>query len=286
MTRRFVGSCCFIALIGLAAGPAAQRKHQNEIIDLWMAGKTAFGVFVPNEAARPDPGGARPEPGAPRPKPVYTTTGGQKLGANPLYDYVFLNLEGAYDGAAVKAIADGLRSPGATSRKALIVRVPAFHEDAAAGRTRIREVFAAGGDGITFPHVEGIAEAQEILAAVRTEKIDVWSPATPNGEKLVMMMIEDPKALAEATAFADLKGYSILACGIGSLTQALKGDRAAAEAGTQKILGETKRTNLVNMLTATTQDVEKRVKEGFLAILAQGQDADGAIALGRKAAGR
>ena len=286
MTRRFVGSCCFIALIGLAAGPAAQRKHQNEIIDLWMAGKTAFGVFVPNEAARPDPRGARPEPGAPRPKPVYTTTGGQKLGANPLYDYVFLNLEGAYDGAAVKAIADGLRSPGATSRKALIVRVPAFHEDAAAGRTRIREVFAAGSDGITFPHVEGIAEAQEILAAVRTEKIDVWSPATPNGEKLVMMMIEDPKALAEATAFADLKGYSILACGIGSLTQALKGDRGAAEAGTQKILGETKRTKLVNMLTATTQDVEKRVKEGFLAILAQGQDADGAIALGRKVAGR
>ncbi len=286
MTRRFVCCIFLIAIAGLTAGPAAQRKHQNAIIDLWMAGKTTFGVFVPNEAPRPEAGAARPEPGAPRPKPVYTATGGQKLAANPIYDYVFLNLEGAYDGAAVKAIADGLRSASATSRKALIVRVPAFHEDAAAGRARIREVFASGGDGITFPHVESIAEAQQILTAVREEKIDVWSPATPNGEKLVMMMIEDPKALAEATAFADLKGYSILACGIGSLTQALKGDRAAAEAGTQKILGETKRTKLVNMLTATTQDVEKRVKEGFLAILAQGQDADGAITLGRKVAGR
>ena len=40
------------------------------------------------------------------------------------------------------------------------------------------------------------------------------------------------------------------------------------------------------MLTASTEDVEKRVKEGFLAILAQGQDADAAISLGRKAAGR
>jgi 2-keto-3-deoxy-L-rhamnonate aldolase RhmA len=286
MMRRLIFSIALIAIVGLAAEPTAQRKHPTDIIDLWMAGKPAFGVFVPNEAPRPPQGAVRPEPSAPRPKPVYTTAGGQKLAANPLYDYVFLNLEGAFDGAAVKAIADGLRSPGSSNRKALIVRVPAFHEDAAAGRNRIREVFASGGDGITFPHVESLAEAQEILAAVRAEKIDVWSPATPNGEKLVMMMIEDPKALEQATAFADLKGYSILACGIGSLTQALKGDRAGAEAGTQKILSETKRTKLVNMLTATTQDVEQRVKEGFLAILAQGQDADGAITLGRKAAGR
>ena len=101
-----------------------------------------------------------------------------------------------------------------------------------------------------------------------------------------MMMIEDPGAVAQAAEFANLKGYSILACGIGSLTQALGGNREAAEAGTQKILAETKRVRLVNMLTATTQDVEKRVKEGFLGILAQGQDADKAIAMGRAAAGR
>jgi 2-keto-3-deoxy-L-rhamnonate aldolase RhmA len=278
MTRRFVCVLAIVGAFGPSSGAAAQRKHQNQIIDLWMAGQTAFGVFVPNEAVRQE--------GGPRVKPVYTTAGGQKLAANPLYDYVFLNLEGAYDGGAVKAIADGLRSPAATSRKALIVRVPAFHEDPQAGRARIREVFAAGGDGITFPHVESVAEAQQILEAVRAEKIDVWSPATPNGEKLVMLMIEDPKALGEATAFADLKGYSILACGIGSLTQALGGNREAAEAGTQKILSETKRVKLVNMLTATTQDVEKRVKEGFLAILAQGADADGVIKAGRQVAGR
>ena len=78
----------------------------------------------------------------------------------------------------------------------------------------------------------------------------------------------------------------ILACGIGSLTGALKGDRAGAEAGTQKILAETKRVKLVNMLTATTDDVEKRVKEGFLAILAQGQNPDEAIKIGRGLARR
>ena len=56
------------------------------------------------------------------------------------------------------------------------------------------------------------------------------------------MMLEDPAAVAQATGFANLKGYSVLACGIGSLRGALKGDTAAAEAGTQKVLAETRRT--------------------------------------------
>jgi hypothetical protein len=99
-------------------------------------------------------------------------------------------------------------------------------------------------------------------------------------------MVEDPGALEQAAAIADLKGYSILACGIGSLRAALGGNREAAEAGTQKVLVETKRTKLVNMLTANPQDVQQRVKEGFLALLMQGPTADEAIKLGRAAAGR
>jgi hypothetical protein len=306
-------------LVLLAAPMSAQSKHPNPLIDLWMQGKPAFGVFVPNENALPPrppgtppgsgapgagaPGAGAPGAGAPgggvaggpggggrgqgeRPKPLYTKAGGEKLAANPLYDYVFLNLEGSYDSAAVKAIADGLRASATGPRKSLIVRVPAFHEDPAAARVRIREIFGAGGDAVTFPHVESIDEAKQILAALQAEKINVWSPDNPKGDKLAMMMLEDPKAVAQAADFANLKGYSILACGIGSLRGALKGDAAGAEAGTQKVLAETKRTKLVNMLTATTDDVEQRVKEGFLGILAQGRDADGAITIGRAAAKR
>jgi hypothetical protein len=40
------------------------------------------------------------------------------------------------------------------------------------------------------------------------------------------------------------------------------------------------------MLTATTNDVEQRVKEGFLGILAQGANVDEAIKVGRAAARR
>jgi hypothetical protein len=284
------------AAAALVAVPVSAQRSSNVLIDLWSQGKPAFGVFVPNEAQRPGGPGApaggaggagAAASGAPRerPKPVYTEGGGEKLAANPLYDYVFLNLEGSYDGAAVTAIASGLRK-GPAPRKALIVRVPAFHEDPAQGRVRLREVFAAGADGITFPHVESLDEAKQILAAAQTEKINAWSPDNPKGDKILMMMLEDPKAVGQAAEFANLKGYSVLACGIGSLRGALKGDAAAAETGVQNVLTETKRTKLVNMLTATTQDVEQRLKEGFLGILAQGQNQDEAIKIGRKAAGR
>ena len=73
-----------VFLVGLVAASVqdaigAQRTHQNSIIDLWTAGKATFGIY------------------APRP---YTKETGEKLAASPLYDFVFLNLEGGYDPAA------------------------------------------------------------------------------------------------------------------------------------------------------------------------------------------
>jgi 2-keto-3-deoxy-L-rhamnonate aldolase RhmA len=262
----------------LVAG--ARAPHQNAVIDLWMTGKPAFGVYVPNE--NPGRRGQPPPPG-----PSYTKTGGQKLAENPLYDYVFLNLEGRYDPSAAAAIAEGLRSPTATSRKTLIVRIPPIDADGPeVAKARIREVLAAGADGVTLPHIRNLGEARLAISFFSDAGADVWSPSNPKGETIAMLMLEDPDAVAQAAAVADLPGYSILACGIGSLTQALGGDRAGAEAGTQKILAEARRAGLADMLTANTRDVEQRVKEGFLALLMQGPTADDAIRLGRTAAGR
>jgi hypothetical protein len=52
------------------------------------------------------------------------------------------------------------------------------------------------------------------------------------------------------------------------------------------VLAESKRVKIANMLPATVKDVEQRVKEGFLAILGQGPQADEMITIGRAAAGR
>jgi 2-keto-3-deoxy-L-rhamnonate aldolase RhmA len=270
-----------VALLISAPSLRAQQKHHN-LIELWTAGKPAFGVYAPNES----PAG-RGQRGQSSPPAVYTVEGAEKLAMNPLYDFVFLNLEGSYDTAAVKAMVQGLASAKAVGRKALIVRIPPIDKDGAgAAKTRVREILEAGADGVTIPHIRNVAEAQEAISFFVDAKADVWSPSMPRGNKIAMLMLEDPDAVAQATAIADLEGYSILACGIGSLAQALGGDRAAAEAGTQKVLAEAKRAKLADMLTANTQDVEKRVKEGFLALLMQGAAADEAIRAGRAAAGR
>ncbi|MGE0042242.1 MAG: aldolase/citrate lyase family protein [Vicinamibacterales bacterium] len=289
MKSRAIVAAAALAFGAAVAGAlplAAQTRHENAVIDLWNQGKPAFGVYAVSDNP-PRRGGAPPAPGTPRPKPVYSVAGGEKLAANPLYDYVFLNLEGSYDADAIKAIATGLRSPAAVSRKTLIVRIPSI-EDAGAETTkaRVKEAFDLGADGVTIPHVRGVEEAHEAIGFFKAAGADVWSKENPSGEKLAMLMLEDPAAVAEAREVADLHGYSILACGIGSLTQALKGDRAAAEAGNQEILAETKRTGLVNMLTASPDDVAKRVKEGFLALLGAGPQVDEMIKAGRVAAGR
>ena len=132
----------------------------------------------------------------------------------------------------------------------------------------------------------GVEQASEAIGFFQDAKANVWSSANPKGDKIAMLMLEDPAAVAQARKVADLKGYSILACGIGSLAQAMGGDRAGAETGTQQVLTEAKRAKLVDMLTFNAQDADKRVKEGFLALLTQGPTSDEAIKVGRAAAGR
>jgi 2-keto-3-deoxy-L-rhamnonate aldolase RhmA len=281
-----------LAFVLASATPALSQT--SAAIDLWNQDKVAFGVFVPNEASpeRLDgiPKTTPRQPGAPqaeaRPPAVYTKAGGEKLAANPLYDFVFLNLEPRFDPGAIKATAEGLRS-GGTPRKTLIVRIPTPEADGLeAVKVRIKRAFDLGADGVTVPHVRSVDEAKQVLAFFRDAKVNIWSPSNPNGDRLAMLMLEDPGAVAQAKEIAALPGYSILACGIGSLAQVMGGNREAAESGTQQVLAETKNAKLVNMLTTSTRDVEQRVKEGFLGLIAQGKDADDAIKAGRAAAGR
>jgi len=268
-------------LLALPADGAAQGGR-HAALELWTTGKPAFGVYVPNE--NPE----RFVRGQPPPKAIYTKEGAATLAANPLYDFVFLNLEGSYDPAAAKTVVEGLRSAQAAGpRKTVLVRIPSIESDGVeATRTRVKEVLAAGADGITIPHIRSVDEATTALAFFQEAKANVWSPSNPNGTVVAMLMVEDADAVAAAGQIADLKGLSVLACGIGSLRQALKGDAAGAEAGTQKVLVETKRAKLPNMLTANPQDVQQRVKEGFLGLLGQGASVDQMIKIGRQAAGR
>jgi CheY-like chemotaxis protein len=279
-----------LALFGACGGDAppsdgadaAPSSRGEPLAALWNADVPAFGVYAPNERTN-EAGGA----GEARPAPLYTAEGGRALAENPLYDYVFLNLEGRYDAEAISAMAEGLASPSSAGPKALLVRIPSIADAGLdATRDRIAEVFERGGDGVVLPHVRGLEEARIAIGLLAATGENIWTPTNPDGDKFGMLMLEDPEAMAQAGAVADLDGYSVLACGIGSLTGALGGDREAAEALNQDLLAETKRVGLADMITANADNVAQRVREGFLGLLMAGPSADEVIRLGRAAAGR
>ncbi|MEZ4423710.1 MAG: aldolase/citrate lyase family protein [Gemmatimonadota bacterium] len=262
-------------------GTAPGGEARPRLLALWSDELPAFGVYVPDERPRPE-GGGRPQG-----PPVYTREGGRALASNPLYDFLFLNLEGAYDPEAVRAIRAGSAEVPADARPTLLVRIPpisAEGEDAA--RARVREILSAGADGVVLPHIRSVEEARTALGFFREAGADVWSPSNPDGRVVAMLMLEDPDAVAAAAEVADLDGLSVLACGIGSLTQALGGDREAAEAGNRAVLAEATRAGLADMITANAESIEARIEQGFLALLMQGPTADDVIRQGRAAAGR
>jgi len=260
-------------------GTTIDASQQLPLIELWQSGTPAFGVFAPSDRPMRAPDGQFQAP-------VYSVDGGARLAANPLLDYVFLNLEPAWDLDAVLAIREGLNSAERVSDKALLVRIPPISEDGErAARERVHAALAAGADGIVMPHVRSEEEARLAVSFFEEVDADVWSPDNPYGTVLAMLMIEDPGALMQAVQIAEVPGYSVLACGIGSLSRAL-GDREAGEAGNQEVLAQAKRVGLPDMITANDEDVARRIEEGFLGLLMSGPGADQHIAVGRAVAGR
>lgn len=265
-----------------AAESSGAASGGSQVLDLWAEGLPAFGVYVPNEGPAWDRAS-----GDPRPAPVYTAAGGRALAENPLYDFVFLNLEGAYNTDAVVAIGEGLRSATAVGQKTFLVRIPPM-SDAGEETTRARvdELVGLGVDGVILPHIRSVEEARFAIGLFESAGADVWSPANPDGAFVVMLMLEDPDAVAQAETIANLPGYSMLSCGIGSLTGALGGDREAAHAGAMQVLAEATAAGLTSMMTANPDNIDQRMEEGFLGILTMGASADDVIRRGRELAGR
>jgi hypothetical protein len=315
-------AACVIAIAFAAPGADAQKKHQNAIIDIWAQNKPVFGVYVPsmgqplwNQPAAPAQAAPQGPPAGgnrqPRPDPVYTREIGEALAKDALVDFAFMNLEGLYDASGAKAILDGLRGPSATHRVSLLVRIPSIQDGGAeVTRVRVKQLLEMGVDGVVHPENRGLEDARLAITFYDDAKVDVWSPKNPNGEKIAMIMLEDPVAISQAKDVADMRNFSILACGIGSLGGAFRAggivntlvdwgllpkDKAGQlnEIGTQQLLTEAKRVGIPDMLTASgakdaagVPNIVKRVKEGFLALLMSGPGSDEAIKLGRAAAGR
>lgn len=270
----------------LSAAVAFAQPARSNALTLWKQGASAFGIFVPSER----PMNATDASGKRLP-PLYTEQGAQTLGANALLDYLFLNLEGQYDFEAVQHMVRGLAGQPASARPTLLVRLPTIEAAGAdSTRARVKAVLAAGADGVVIPHVRNAAEAKLAVGFFREAGANVWSPANPSGTVVAMLMIEDPGAVAELEAIAAVPGYSLLSCGIGSLTQAMGGRAKApdAEAACQRVRDAGAKMGMPSMMTANAASLTDRITRGYRGLLLTGAtpQTDSLIRAGRAATGR
>ncbi|AMW06447.1 hypothetical protein GEMMAAP_00890 [Gemmatimonas phototrophica] len=262
--------------------PAALSAQSSSALTLWKAGSPAFGIFVPSERA---PGAT--DANGKRLPPLYTADGAKALGANPLHDYLFLNLEGAYDVEAVKAMVAGLKA--SSGHPTLLVRIPTIE---AAGaeltRARVKEVLALGAEGVVIPHVRSASEAALAVSFFTDLRANVWSPKNPAGTVIAMLMIEDKGAVAEMQAIAAVPGYSLLSCGIGSLTRDMGGDAPGAETACKNVRDAGAKLGMPSMMTANDKTIGDRLAKGYLGLLMAGtaEQTDAIIRTGRELAKR
>jgi 2-keto-3-deoxy-L-rhamnonate aldolase RhmA len=214
--------------------------------------------------------------------PLYTEAGARALASDSLLDYLFLNLEGAYDEDAVRTLVAG-RDAG-THGPTLLVRIPTIEAAGAdSTRARVARVLALGADGVVIPHVRSAEEAE--LAVSFFEGANVWSPANPSGTVIAMLMVEDRGAVAALDAIANVPGYSLLSCGIGSLTRDMDGDREGAEAACLRAREAASAKGMPSMMTANAESLADRLAKGYRGILLSGTQAQAGevIAAGRGA---
>lgn len=153
MANRTGGVAAAMALALAVPGVSWAQAARPAVLDLWAAGTTAFGVFVPDENTAPR--------GPDRGPAVYTKAGAEALAKNPLLDFVFLNLEGRYDRDAVMAVSEGLDKRGTPGRKTMLVRIPSLVDGGPQVTGQgIKEILATGADGVTVPHVENLDQGR------------------------------------------------------------------------------------------------------------------------------
>jgi len=139
------------------------------------------------------------------------------------------------------------------------------------------------------PKYWGISEAEY------RKRADVW-PLNPEGDLLVMAIVETKEGLANVREIAQVKGLSILAPGAGTLggvfSSTVDGrrvrDDVAWEAAIQSVLSACKEFKLSCAYPVNENDVETRYKQGFnVGILQAFNDAAfRAVAKGRQISGR
>lgn len=288
--RLFLATLIVIALVAPATN-GQKKQHANKIIEMLESGKVMFGRYAP--AKTPD---------------------GAKESAKMDAEVIFYDMEhGPVNFPEMSVFMKVMKDSGivknGTHDRALMVRIPDVHLDVLAAQKNTKGSLDAGAFSMMFPAMGSRAEAETAIRAMRyaakggtrdaatgaaqaywgvsekeyIERADVW-PLNPNGELAATMLIESVEGLENVRDIARTPGLAILLPGPGTLGQVFKQDMAKVEDAIQRILAACKERKVPCGIASQPDTVERRIKEGFTLIFANGPRAAETVAIGRKAA--
>ena len=110
---------------------------------------------------------------------------------------------------------------------------------------------------------------------------DLWG-LTPRGEMLNILLIENQLGVENIQQIVQVPGVGIVMAATGDLGVNYGGDTQAVEQAVQEILSACKQYDVPCAIPAGTDDIDRRIQQGFRVFLAD----DDAIRVGRRAGGR
>jgi 4-hydroxy-2-oxoheptanedioate aldolase len=213
---------------------------------------------------------------------------------------------------------------GSAHTHPFLSKIPIIHRDPDAATARLIEQLNEGQVVVVMQEVETVEEVQQAIAAMRftskggvrpergferaaaywglsqaeyLEKADVW-PLNPDGELLLMVIIESREGVANAGAIAAVPGVSIVTVGSGTLGGVFTDTDAAGErvrdqegfdAAVATILAACKESGRSCGYPANNPaDVERLMAEGwdFFIMQRRNQDAFDGVVTGHRLSGR
>ncbi len=226
-------------------------------------------------------------------------------------DFIFYSMErGPFDVPGMQFMlerADLVDRKSLLNEHPIITRIPPIRDGRVEAQDRTQRILDAGVHGVVFPHVESAEDAEHAVRSMRyrpkglrpngrgdaarywgvdredyVSRADIW-PASPGGELINMLLIEDKIGIENARAIVSTEGVSIVIPGPGDLRRAYEGDDVAIEKAIQTVLAACKEFDVACGITAGPDDIEKRLEQGFRVFIVTSREA---IAVGRRASDR
>ena len=235
------------------------QEHGSKLARLLAEGQAVFGMF------------ARPQ----------NAEGGRVAAANDETDFIFYSLEsGPWDIPTMVSFMTAMAE--ASDEKEphpVTLRIPPIREDREAALTHISEGIAAGVEGVVFPHVESVQDAELAVSSMGSR---LW-PSNPSGDLINILLIEDQVGITAAREIVGTPGVSVAIPGPGDLRRAYEGDMQAVEAAIQTVLAACKEFDVACGITAGVDDIAERLAQGFKLIIVNQPEA---LSVGLEESGR